>query len=252
MIVSKQSVLLSIFLTVNVWGDSILLSDKESLTQEEAIDYCHKLGKNWYLPSIKTLYELSKTTKLNLDYSYWSSSWALSGDAEIGTGSEGDGGILAKVGYSFYPKEKNVTLSPQSKRIAALCTNIDIKHYKNHYIDHQNLVYDEHNKIYWHHLLKTDRKKKFTYKNAQNYCDSLSIGGRIWRLPSVDELYSIVDYDYSLPSVDTKYFDAVMHRYYWTQSSLNEQENYVVGFKLGSIATVQKSEEAFVRCVSDE
>lgn len=47
------------------------------------------------------------------------------------------------------------------------------------------------------------------------------------------------------------YFGAMMHRYYWTSDTLNEREAYAVGFKLGSVATVNKAETVYVRCVSE-
>ncbi len=51
---------------------------------------------------------------------------------------------------------------------------------------------------------------------AINYCQSLSLGGYAdWRLPSIHELVSIVDYGKSSPAVNTTYFPNVKSAYYW-------------------------------------
>ncbi len=88
------------------------------------------------------------------------------------------------------------------------------------------------------------KKAKFSYEGAVEMCQNLSLWGRNWRLPSLEEMYSIVDYSFSRPTVDMKFFGSVMQRYYWTSDTLNDAETYVVGFKLGSVATVPKKEEA--------
>ena len=43
----------------------------------------------------------------------------------------------------------------------------------------------------------------------------------------------------------------MMSRYYWSDDTFGEHEAYVVGFKLGSVATSTKSNHSYFRCVSD-
>ena len=74
---------------------------------------------------------------------------------------------------------------------------------------------------------------------------------RSWRLPSVDELYGIVTYDRIQPSVPVDYFGVMMSRYYWSDDALDNTHAYVVGFKLGSVATSDKGNRSYFRCVSD-
>ncbi|AFV97828.1 hypothetical protein B649_07580 [Candidatus Sulfuricurvum sp. RIFRC-1] len=201
--------------------------------------------------SIQELFSLPEPAPFGENFSYWSSNRAPSDNTEIGTGSEGDGGIIAMVGYSFYPKERNITLSPPSKKIAAACTNTLEKKPSQNYRITSKGVEDKNSALLWHLLETTDKRAKYTYELAQEQCKNLTLSARTWRLPTTDELYGIVDYTYFRPSVDMKYFGAMMHRYYWTSDTLNEREAYVVGFKLGSVATVSKTESAYVRCVSD-
>ncbi|MDD2839075.1 MAG: DUF1566 domain-containing protein, partial [Sulfuricurvum sp.] len=106
--------------------------------------------------------------------------------------------------------------------------------------------------LLWHSLDATDKRVKYTFEKAKEMCENLALGGRVWRLPSVEELYGIVDYRFSRPTVDMHYFGVMMQRYYWTADSLNDKEAYVVGFKLGGVATAPKKEEIYARCVSDE
>lgn len=232
------------------WGD-VRFSSAETYTQEQAHEYCRALGPSWRQMSIQELFALPSSSVLTEGFSYWSFNQAPSDNTEIGTGSEGDGGIIAMLGYSFYPKERNITLSPPTKKIAVACTNQPLsKQEKVYTLTPQGAVSKESG-LLWHPLDATDKRAKYTYEQAKEQCENLTIHGRSWRLPTTEELYGIVDYAYFRPSVDMRYFGAMMHRYYWTQDSLNEREAYVVGFKLGSVATVNKSEMAYARCVSE-
>ena len=237
-------------LSTLAWGE-VHVSKSESYSQEQAHEYCRNLGSSWRQMSIQELFSLSNSALFSENFSYWSSNRAPSDNTEIGTGSEGDGGIIAMVGYSFYPKERNITLSPPRKKIAAACTNTPEKKPSQNYRLTPKGVEDKNTALLWHSLETTDKRAKYTYELAQEQCNNLTLGARTWRLPTTDELYGIVDYTYFRPSVDMKYFGAMMHRYYWTSDTLNEREAYVVGFKLGSVATVSKTESAYVRCVSD-
>jgi len=230
----------------------IHLSPAENLTQENAVQYCRDLGGGWRLMSIGEIYSLSKTTPFNPAYSYWSSNQTAADNTETGTGSQGDGGFTPMLGYSFYPKERNITLSPGWKQISAVCTDAvktpPIREYRLTPEGTEESV----SHLLWHNLDATDKQAKYTFAEAESMCENLTLHGRSWRLPTIDELYSIVDYTYTRPAVDMKFFGPMMHRYYWTGESLNDKEVYVVGFKLGSIATVAKKEEAYLRCVSDQ
>ncbi|MFZ2890388.1 DUF1566 domain-containing protein [Sulfuricurvum sp.] len=227
----------------------IKLSETEMYTQEEARLYCRDLGSGWRQMGIGELFVVS--AQFHDNFSYWSSDQGPSDSTVIGTGSEGDGGIIAMVGYSFYPKEKNITLSPPSKKIAAACTDASIVKAAKNFHQFAIGVEDRDTGIVWHSLEATDKKAKFTFEKGKEHCDNLTLEGRAWRLPTLNELYGIVDYSRYRPTVNMQLFGAMMHRYYWSSDALNEAENFVVGFKLGSVATVSKKEEAYVRCVSE-
>lgn len=250
-IVKNVSILLFWMMAVSASAD-IHLSQHESYTQEAASDYCQNLGKGWRQLTIYELFYLTKSTPFTDNYSYWSQNVIASGDAVIGTGSEGDGGVLEKLGYSFFPKERNITLSPLTKKIAAACTDLPEKKPVRAYQSNKTGTLDTTSGVYWHNLDSTDKKGKYSYDEAVQMCSNLTLEGKSWRLPTLEELYGIVDIDHFRPSVDMNYFGPMMHRYYWSSDTLNEKEAYVVGFKLGSVATVSKKEPVHVRCVSDE
>lgn len=226
------------------------LSSAEQYTQESARDYCAQKGMR--LMSIHELFALPRITPFAEGYSYWSASVIASGDAMLGTGTEGDGALISTLGYSFYPKERNITLSPPTKKIAAACTNSVESKPKHAYVITKEGTRDTLSGILWHFLESTDKKGKYTYEGAQEMCENLTLHGRRWRVPSVEELYGIVDETFSRPSVDMQFFGPMMHRYYWSNDTLNEKEAYAVGFKFGSVATVSQKEEAYVRCVSED
>lgn len=244
--VRRFSLFLLLSITLNA---EVKLSESETYTQDEARLFCRDMGNGWRQMGIQELFGTSLPFKEG--YSYWSSDQGPSDNTIIGTGTEGDGGIIEMVGYSYYPKEKNITLSPPNKKSGAACTNDPMRRGKKHFVQTAMGTEDESSSLLWHTLDATDKKKKYTFEQAKEHCENLSLNGRSWRVPSLNELYGIVDYAHYRPSVDMKLFGSMMHRYYWTSDILNDTEAYVVGFKLGSVATVSKKEEAYVRCVSE-
>ncbi len=55
--------------------------------------------------------------------------------------------------------------------------------------------------------------------SANNYCSSLNLGGQTgWRLPSLVELISIVNYGALSPSINPTYFPGTGIYYYWTST----------------------------------
>ncbi|MBM9502365.1 DUF1566 domain-containing protein [Leptospira sp. 201903071] len=126
------------------------------------------------------------------------------------------------------------------------------------------------------------------WANALSYCNSLSLAGRIWRLPNVKELSNLVDYGKTFaPIINGTYFPNTSGTYYWTSTSgistgtspnttpdndpqaYTETSNndnayriprntayrtmaYVVDFRMGGVIEFPKnnSTSSYVRCVS--
>lgn len=84
------------------------------------------------------------------------------------------------------------------------------------------------------------------FSKAQEYCKSL--GGR---LPTVDELFSLVDRNIDNPCVNKKTFKDMKSEYYWTSeiTSWNKNARWVVGFNYGNVCYNYESDYSYVRPV---
>ena len=123
-----------------------------------------------------------------------------------------------------------------------------------------NIVKEEQSNLYWQDNIeaKTTIKK---YVDAENYCATLTLDGiDSWRLPTYNELLTIVNYERHQPSIyDT--FSHTNDKDYWTQTKLASDENLfrwtidfkngVVNFQTGAYPSSYSTMHN-VRCVSDK
>ncbi len=225
----------------------------ENLTFEQAQRYCRDHdGGSWRTLQIKELFELKGDERFTSGRSFWSANSVMTGPSKSSTGSEGDAVIEGSThGYSCYVKEGDVTISPAGKQLGVICTDAPRSASKAVFEKSAEGVVDRANEIMWQPLEATDKMAKFDYEGAQERCESLGLFEREWRLPTLDELYGIVNYGHTGPSVDKEVFGVMMSRYYWSDDEFSETEAYVVGFKLGSVATSSKKNTSYIRCVSD-
>lgn len=92
-----------------------------------------------------------------------------------------------------------------------------------------------------------DTEKFISAVNATGWC-----GHKDWRLPSVNELGSIVNYGTSLPAISKKYFpDLIMPAGFWTASPYAANPNFawIVIFDDGYLGSCVKSWPYYVRLV---
>jgi hypothetical protein len=100
-------------------------------------------------------------------------------------------------------------------------------------------------------------KSTFTWREALDYCANLSLDGITgWRLPSIKELWSIVDVTGANPAIDWSVFPSTVSGVYWTSSPFANRpyEAYAVDFSTGnswlSDPVWATTNQYSVRCIS--
>ncbi len=86
--------------------------------------------------------------------------------------------------------------------------------------------------------------RKFTWEKAKEYAASLGEG---WRLPTVQELFSLWDYDKGCCPA----FPGTPKTWFWSSSPLGNDYAWSVGFGYGVVGSNGRSYEGSVRCVRD-
>jgi hypothetical protein len=92
-----------------------------------------------------------------------------------------------------------------------------------------------------------------TWANAMTYCNGLTLAGKIWRLPSVNELESIVDESKSNLTIDTVSFPATVAVNYWSSSThvpYSTSNAWYVTFNFAFDMYASKASIAYVRCAT--
>lgn len=90
------------------------------------------------------------------------------------------------------------------------------------------------------------------WNDARAFCKSLTTAGYTdWRLPTIEELSSIVDYKRCEPAIDTNTFPGTRLRGYWSSSTNVSNPEYAwhVNFYYGLVDIFHKSFGYYVRAV---
>lgn len=94
--------------------------------------------------------------------------------------------------------------------------------------------------------------KAYTWPEAMNYCRGLNLAGHEdWRLPTVQELVSLVDYGRFDMAIDPAF--QCFSAYYWssTTNAYNTDSAWNVSFYSGSNYYYDKSNSYYVRAVRE-
>ena len=89
--------------------------------------------------------------------------------------------------------------------------------------------------------------------NAQEYCYGINIGGRKgWRLPTIEELATLVDPTETIPSLpDGHLFTNTKSSHYWSSTTEEEYHGsaWYVHFQSSNTNCTDKYNDFYVRCV---
>ena len=112
-------------------------------------------------------------------------------------------------------------------------------------------VYDTKSKLTWQ---QTVSSTTYTWAAAKTYCAGVgtSLAGTGWRLPTLKELQSLVDYSQSAgPLIDQNAFPSTPSNWFWSASPLAGSPSYalVVAFGNGYAFSSGISFPYGVRCV---
>lgn len=109
-------------------------------------------------------------------------------------------------------------------------------------------VRDSANGAVWQQAVDAGRS---TQAGAIAYCASLALDGGGWRLPTKDELLSIVDRRWRYPTIDPTYFPGTPNDWFWSSSTVAGSPSYgwYVSFYDGDAHGNDASNGYRARCV---
>ncbi len=115
--------------------------------------------------------------------------------------------------------------------------------------DNTNIITDSYSTLMWQD--EADIKSD-TWENAIRHCEVLELGGYDdWRLPNINELFSIVDKNPNIeyPKIDTVYFRYTESSKYWSSTNISTY-SWVINFGNGDVGgNVKTYDGLYIRCV---
>lgn len=254
----------------------------------EAQNYCQNLKvgivENWRLPTIKELVMLTDKGQVNpavdtifsdikSDY-YWTQSaytkrkshrWTVYMDYgnDYHHHEKSKQNVLCvREGIDFLHKDDltPAMIEAAHKEAERLLNKGELPHVKAELpvkqssftaLKNREVVWDKELELIWE---DRDSKETATWVGAIKICEDLNFDGRgDWRLPSFNELYSIVDHNQTKASVVSA-FHQVQAKPYWTSTSSDNDGDRAWGlsFSDGSDFSYDKTEQIYVRCVRDQ
>ncbi len=114
------------------------------------------------------------------------------------------------------------------------------------------LIKDSKYKLIWEDN-KHVEKERINHIEAIKYCNNLKFGTFKWRMPTLNELLTIVDYKRYKPATLKEFEHVNRDRLYWstTPYARSSNEYWGVNFKDGSTSNASQRYNRYVRCVAD-
>lgn len=112
------------------------------------------------------------------------------------------------------------------------------------------IIHDKNTNLMWQDSIDT-KTKELKWDDAKGYCSKLKVGEYDdWRLPSYDELKTLIDYESYDPAI-VKSFKYTKSSYYWSLTPYTSASSraWRIYFKSGYSNYDYKSNSYYVRCV---
>ncbi|MCC5813384.1 MAG: DUF1566 domain-containing protein [Leptospira sp.] len=236
-----------------------------------AVNYCTSLdlaGETWRLPSRQELETLPDNSFADpaIDSNFFPNSQSFDGFWTSTTNAQN---TTRAWHVNFVYGVVNHLLKTTGDPFNARCVTGATKGYSNHFTDNEDgTIRDNTTSLVWQKCTRgqindticSGTATQTDWQASITYCNELNFAGRTtWRLPSINELKSIVDTNQStLPAIDSTVFpstDSNLTSAYWsstTSSSLPRAIN--VNFGTGTVGDAVKNIEInrYVRCVSSD
>jgi hypothetical protein len=215
----------------NEYGSYMLLKPQTTYRYEELKTACKSIGEGWEIPGIEALFNTPKQLKSVSEKSLYMSSTPSPTDTdEI---------------YYFSFEDSDVNTAKKSSNLYGVC----FKPKKSEKLAKRfrkmgDWVKDDFQKIAW---LEAE-PNRMDYADAKTFCEAKSA-----RLPHIDELFSIAIFKAFNEKEFTSLFGKTQPKYHWSLDANDDFSNtaLVAGFLKASVASSQKRNRSFVRCVKD-
>lgn len=123
--------------------------------------------------------------------------------------------------------KRTITLIAGLAVFAGLPTRVGADAPSGRYVVSTNTVYDNKTKLTWQRTPSSSSECPYTYPQAKDYCSTIgaTLGGTGWRLPTVKELLTLIDWSKTNQGFDSA-FPVQVNCYHWSstlQSTSPEQ-----------------------------
>ena len=115
------------------------------------------------------------------------------------------------------------------------------------------MVKDPGTNLIWEDTVHVS-EEKLTHAEAASYCAALKLGEVAnWRLPTITELLTTVDYKRFEPATLKEFSHVKVDSFYWTSTPYlrSKDKFWGVDFKDGTTDSASKNYNRHVRCVKD-